>query len=147
MVSSGYALDLPSWKMNKGHTLGSNKMAGAWALMTSQSRAVTPILYGTLEKLSLAPNLISSFVGSLLCHTAITGDFLPPLSQPLLKPRHSLFFLLGPLQPLLLLLLPADEDASDGHSGGNDGSNDAPDDAPRGPCACCVGRLCKEKIG
>lgn len=90
-------------------------------------------------------------------HTAITNGFLPlllltpgspvlgPLPQPLLRAHHSLILLLCPLQPLLLPLLPADEDACGSHRGSDDGRDDAPDDATRGPCACCVGGLCKKR--
>lgn len=70
---------------------------------------------------------------------------LGPLPHPLLRAHHSLLHLLCPLQPLLLPLLSADEDACGGHSSRDDGSNDAPDDATCGPCACCVGCLCKKR--
>lgn len=77
--------------------------------------------------------------------TPLDSPILGPLLHPLLGARHSLIILLCPLQPLLFPLLPADEDACGGHSGGNDGSDDAPNDATRGPCACCVGGLCKKR--
>lgn len=70
---------------------------------------------------------------------------LGPLPHPLLRAHHSLLHLLCPLQPLLLPLLSADEDACGSHSSRDDGSNDAPDDATCGPCACCVGCLCKKR--
>lgn len=75
---------------------------------------------------------MDSFLPSLLSTSG--SPALGPFPHPLLSMHHLLIFLLCPLQPLFLPLLPADEDACGDHSGSNDGSDDAPNDATGGSC-------------
>lgn len=136
------------------HSVGwSNRAAGAWAVTTSQSGAATPMLYRRRRYSPLHPIQVMVLLGvaisltqslwMIFSHSVLSSPGTPP--HPLLRAHHSRIFLLCPLQPLLLPLLPADEDACGGHSRSNDGSNDAPNNATCGPCARCVGGLCEEK--